>query len=311
MPVKSLEDVVKTLSADEQQLLDKTFKAHPELKDGWLRQDEFSRKQNELQAKQGEFDTLSQYKEKMEPWAETTYERLQRLEEAGVLDKETGEELWTAKEAKFNKDLEEARKAAVAGGDMTQEQLDATVKQIIKDSGVVLTKEEIQALYVSQAKAMVETTFDEKYKAAETNFNTKTIPIVSGISTAMAVAAMRYEKETGKEFTDEDHAKVIGMLGEKNNYDPRVAMREYMKPFVDEKTSEAEIERRATEKFEQMKKDRGEMPGGGRETYIPPPDQQGNVLKMLERSKDEAGDFESKIMAGAVTAAKELRTEAK
>jgi hypothetical protein len=311
MAVKTLEEVIASLSGTEKELFEKTLKDTPELREGWLRQDDYSRKLNELKSKEAEYQTAVDYKTRMEPWAEEAYERLHSLEEAGVLAPD-GEVLWVDKEAELRQQIAAAEARALAGGgDMKPEEIRASVEQIAKDIGIPLTAEERKALYESEAKRAAEAAVEAKLNAATSDFNTKTIPLTMGMAAAMAISAVRYEKETGKEFTDEDHQKVVSLLREENGYDPRKAMAEYIKPIVAEKNSAAEIERRAQERANEILKERGGLPGAGGEPYIPQPREKGNLERMLERSKDGATDFESLIQQQTVKAAQELRTEGK
>ena len=59
MAVKTFEEIYSGLSAQEKTLLDNVFAKEPELKGGWLRQDDYSRKQNELKSKQAEIGRAS------------------------------------------------------------------------------------------------------------------------------------------------------------------------------------------------------------------------------------------------------------
>ena len=56
MAVKSFEEVYGKLSADEKKLFDSTLTKHPELKEGWLRQDDYSRKTQEIAAQKKDFE---------------------------------------------------------------------------------------------------------------------------------------------------------------------------------------------------------------------------------------------------------------
>src|ERR1700678_4262700 len=118
MAVKTFEEIYASLSADEKKLIDNLHVKEPELKAGWMRRDDYSRAQNELKSKQTEYDEAVAYKVKMEPWAESAYERLHAAEEAGVMDAE-GKVLWTDKEAEYKRQLEEAK---ALGGEVDAKQ---------------------------------------------------------------------------------------------------------------------------------------------------------------------------------------------
>lgn len=311
MAVKTLDELIAGLSGPEKELFEKTLNANPELKDGWLRQDDFSRKSAELQARKAEADEAIAYKEKMEPWADSAYERLKAAEEAGIMDAE-GKVLWEDQKAEYERKIAAATAAAaVSGEDMDPAKLKEAVLQIAKESGMALSKEEIQALTASEAKKLAEAEVKAQLAAKETEFNEKTIPFVAGFSTSFALAAAKYVRETGKDFTAEDQKKVYEMMSREKNFDPHAMVDEYMKPALEAKNADAEIERRAKERVDEILKQRGHMPGAGDETYIPQPDQKGNLQKMLDRSAQTDTDVESLIAAGAAKAASELRTEGK
>lgn len=302
MAVKTLDEMLASLSGEQKTLFEKTLTDNPELKAGWMRQDDYSRRQTELQSKKAEYDEAVAYKEKMEPWAEEVYPRIRRLEEAGVLDKD-GNELWTSQKAELEQRIEQARAEAV-GGEMDAAELNKRVSEIIKANGGA-TKEEISALVKSEGAKLAKETFDSEWAVKEKNFNEKTIPFVAGFSTAMAVAAGKYEKETGEAFTREDQEKVFAMMTSTNNFDPYKVMEEYAAPHRQKKQTDQEVEKRVREELAK----RG-MPEGGGESYIPQ-QQDGALKSMLKRSAGESTDFEAVIQERAVAASKELIAEGK
>lgn len=307
MAVKTLEELLTTLSGDEKKLFENTLKNNPELKNGWLAQSDYSRKMTELDARKAEQDEAIAYSDKMKDWAETNVPRWDALVEKGIVDKETGEELWTAKQAELERQLSEARAQAVGGEDMDPAVLKANIAAILKEVGPI-SKDEMTALVAAEAKKLASETFDVKYAEKETSFNEKTIPFVTGFSTSMALAAAKYERETGKEFTDEDTKKVFELMAKEKNYDPRKVVAEYMAPDLKKKSDDAEVERRVQERLAEERKNRGGMPGGGDEPFIP--QSKGNLQLMMERSA-EPTDIESVIAAQSVKAAKELREAGK
>ena len=301
MAVKTFDEIYSGLSAQEKALLDNVIAREPELKGGWLRQDDYSRKQTELKKRETDLQEAVDYKIRMEPWAEDAYARLHRLEEAGVLDGE-GNELWTAQKEKLESDIKAAREAGLGGADMKPEEIDARVKAIVKDAGV-LTKDEITALYRSEATKIV----DDGFKAREAEFNAKTIPFVAGFGAGVAVVATRYERESGQPFDAAKQAELFKIMNDKQVFDPYAVQEDFLAPIkakkAEEDRIEAEVQRRLGE--------RG-MPGGGGEEYIPQPGQgKGALQAALDRSTESAGDFEAMIKGKAVAAAKALQSEGK
>lgn len=304
-------EMVARLSADERKLLDNTFAKYPELKDDWksveedgLRQADYSRKMNEWKAKETEYVELQTYKEKQAPWAETAYERIHAMEEAGVLDAD-GTVLWTTQKADLEKQLDEARKAAVGGADMDPAELDKRVREIVKQNGG-LTKEELNAVIISEGKKLVAEGFKEEWSKKETSFNENTIPFVTSFATSASIVANRYEKETGEKWTLDKQKELYAMMSADKNFDAFSFEERLLGPHREKKTREAEIQ---AEVDKRVKAQRG-MPGGGEEGFIPQPQEKGALQKMLEQSASD-GDFEAKIRAGAVQAAKELQAEGK
>lgn len=194
---------------------------------------------------------------------------------------------------------------------MDPAELDKRVKEIVTASGLTLNAEQYRNLYASEGKKLVEETIDAKYREFETNFNEKTIPFTTGFATSMAIMAGKYEKETGKEFTDEDQKAVFDLMAKEKDFNPRSAVTKYMEPVVRDKKTAAEIERLATERADKIIAERGGMPGGGSEGTYPTGGARGSLQRMLEESKPGEGDVESLAMAAARTAAGELRAAGK
>ena len=187
---------------------------------------------------------------------------------------------------------------------MDPAELDKRVKEIVTANGGV-TKEELNALIQSEAKKLAKETFAEEWGVKETNFNEKTIPFVAGFSAATAVAAAKYEKETGKPWTADTAKEFFGKMSEEKNFDPYAVIDKFIEPVKKGKEAETELETLKAENA-RLKASRG-MPGSGDERTIP--QEKGALQMMLDRSAD--GDFESMIKGKAVEAATELIAEGK
>jgi hypothetical protein len=306
MPAKTLDEVIAGLSGQEKTLFETTLKNNPDLKNGWLAQSDYSRKMAEVDARKAEYDEATAYSEKMKEWAEEKVPVYEKLVAAGLVD-DDGNELWTAKQAEMNREPETAR----AQEDMDPAVLKANIQAILKEVGPV-SKEEMTALVASEAKKLTESAFDAKYADKEKHFNENTIPFVTGFSTSMALAAAKYERETGKDFTDDDTKAVFALMARDKNYDPRKMVEEYMKPAVEAKQRDADFNKRVEEEVAKRtgNMNRG-LPGGGDEPFIPQGTQKGALQQMLERSAATEGDVESAVAAAAVKAASELRAAGK
>lgn len=301
---KTFEEIIASLSADEKKLFDNTLSKNPELKEGWMAQADYTRKTQALAADRLKMQADLDYAEQMKEWSDVNVPRYNALVEKGIVS-DTGEELWSAQKAELERQLAEARAQAV-GGDMDPAELDKRVREIVKANGG-LTPEEMKAVVTSEAKKLAEETFEAKYAAKETDFNEKTIPFVAGFSSGVAVAAAKYERETGKTWTAETAKDFFSLMSTEKNFDPYAVSEKFLAPHKAAKDSEAEIERKAQERADEIIKQRGGMPGAGDEQIIP--GQKGNLQQMLDRSA--ADDFESVIAAKAVEAAKSLHAEGK
>lgn len=305
MAVETFEKIYERLSADEKKVLDSMFAKEPELKKGWLRQDDYSRQSNELTAKQTRYSELERYEAEMAPWAEEAHKRIRTLETAGVIDAE-GNDLWSTQKAEYERRIN----AAVAGGDVDPAELERRVKEIVKSTGVVFNEAELKTLAASEAKRMAEEAFDTKYKEKEKDFNTNTIPFVTGFGTGVALAAMRYEKETGQPWTEEKTKEFFEAMSREQNFSPYQMGEKMLQPFRDKKSREAEIEAEVQKRLSSMG-----MPGGGGEGYIPQggqPAPKGALQQWMDRQNGDASmDIEQAVAAQAVKAAEALRSEGK
>jgi hypothetical protein len=218
--------------------------------------------------------------------------------------------LWPGQKAELEKQLKEAREAAV-GGEMDPAELDKRVKAIVADSGMSLNAEQYRNLYASEGKKLVEETVNAKYKEFEADFNTNRIPILGAFAANTALAAMKYEKETGETFNVETRDKLFSTMVKEQSFDPMFAMGKILDPVIRDRNTAAEIERKAEERAQKIIAERGGMPGGGSEGQFPTGGARGSLQKMLEESAASEGDVESLTMAAARTASAELRAAGK
>lgn len=306
MAAKTFEEVVAglQLSADEKKVFENVIAKSTELKDGWLRQDDYSRKQTELKSKEAVYEEAVAYKAKMEPWSQEAYERLHALEEAGVLDPE-GKVLWTDQKAELERQLE----AAKLGGDMDPAKLDelvtAKVKEIAKNAGG-LTREEATALYQAESKKIV----DDGFTAREAKFNTETIPFIWGGGAQVSILASHYEQESGKKWTSADTERLFKIMNEEKKFDALALEDKFLEPVRAEKTRDKEIEERA-QAIAKEKYGTGAMPGGGAERTLPIPPQE-NPIGLLQRAMAEGSgkaevSVQDSVLAGVIEGAKELQ----
>lgn len=310
MAVQSFEEILAAaqLSAEERKLIDNIKQKVPEFEKGYLRQDDYSRKTQELATERKKYETAIEYSERMKTWADEKVPIWESLVESGVIDEES-KPIWPEEKRKMQEALEEAKKAI--GGDMDPAELDKRVKAIVAESGLKLTAEEWKNVYASEGKKLVEETIDAKYAGFQKDFNEKTIPFTTGFATSMAIMAGKYEKETGKEFTDDDQKAVFDLMAKEQDFNPRTAVAKYMEPTVRQKKTDAEVEKRAQELADKKVAEMGGLPGGGNEPYIPQGQGRGSLQAMLDESAAAEGDVESLAAAAGRKAAAELRSEGK
>jgi hypothetical protein len=296
------------LSAEEQKVLDNIVKRVPEFKEGRLRQADYSRQSLEVQKQKKEAEEAIAYSQKMRAWADEKVPIWEQAVADGAFDKD-GTALWKKEQERLNKELQDAKAAAVAGADMDPAELTKRVEEIVRANGGV-TKAEFQALMASEAAKIADERVEAKYKQFQDEFNTKTIPFNMGMSAANALAALDYERVTGEKFTADKQKELFGLMNKENNFDPRAVMEVMLEPVRKQKETEAEIEKRVKARLEEERKQRGYTED---QPYIPIPgvnQPKGSLQAMLDASAEE-GDVESKIMAAGKKAAAELRNEGK
>lgn len=311
MAVQTWEEILAAaqLSAEERKVIDNIVQKVPEFKDGRLRQADYDRNIQKLKGQEKEYTEALEYNGRMKAWADEKVPIWESLVEAGVIDDES-KPLWPGQKAELEKQLEEAKKAAV-GGDMDPAELDKRVKAIVADSGLALNAEQYRNLYASEGKKLVEETVNAKYKEFESDFNTNRVPFLGGFAANTALAAIQYEKETGKKFDKEARKSLFEAMTEEQNFNPMDVMEKMLEPVAREKKTAADIERLATERADKIIAERGGLPGGGSEGHYPTGEARGSLQKMLEQSAAAEGDVESLAMAAARTAAAELRSAGK
>ena len=308
MPAQTWEEILQEarLSADEQKLLDNLVKRVPEFKDGRLRQSEFSRLTNDMQRKKKEYDDAIALKDQVNGWWEEKKPIFEALVEAGAID-DDAKPVWPEEKKRLQRELDEAKKAALAGGDMDPAELDRRVREIVKANGGV-TQDELKALVASEAGRLARESFQSEYEKVKAEFNQKTIPFAAGIAAANALAAFDYEKTTGEEFTPEKQSELFNLMTKENNMDPRAVMKIFLKPVVEKKNAEAEIERRVQERLDKERQRMGYDPD---QPFIPQEvtgeQQMGSLKRMLAASAEAEGDIEGLVAAASRKAAAELR----
>lgn len=306
MGVQSWEEILAAaqLSADERKLLDNTLQKVPALKEGWLRQDDYSRKTQEIAARKTEYDTAVANSQKWDAWADEKQPLWDKLEKSGAIDGD-GNLVWLTEKQRLATEIDTLKKQVVAGGDVDPAELDKRINEIVKANGGV-SREEMNALVASEAKKLAAETVEAKYTEYQNKFNEETIPFVTGFATAMAIQASQYEKESGKPFTRDTQKEFFDLMSKEKNFDPYEIGPKFLEPARTAKKNAEEVERLANERADKIIAERGGMPGGGGEGYIPQGGGQGSLQRMLELSKTATGDVESMLQDAVAQGTKEL-----
>lgn len=302
MAVVAFDEIYGQLSADEKKLFDNTFVKHPELKAGWLRQDDYSRRMTEVQAKETAAVTRAA---ELDDWADKTIPKWDALKSEGIID-DNDEPIWKTTKAQLEKERDEARAAAAAGGDMDPAELRKTVEEIVKAAGGA-TKEQTENLFNDLARKAAAKEFEEGWNKQKVEFNEKTIPFVAGFSASAGIVAMRYEKETGERWTAEKQKEMYALMQADKNYDPFAVEEKLLGPFKAKKAEDARVEAAVQERLKAMpRSQRAEQ--GGDDDYIPQAGEPVGALRaMMARTETAAGgDFEGMIKEQAAKAGREL-----
>lgn len=313
MPAQTWEEILAEakLSADERKLIDNIAQRVPEFKEGRLRQSDYSRRLTEIEARKKDYDAAIAHQATVQEWFDERKPSWDKLKEAGMVDDEFNP-LWLTEREKLQKELDDAKKAALAGAvDMDPAELDKRVREIVKAAGGV-TSEELKGLYASESKKIAQEVVDAKYLEVQTEFNTKTIPFTMSMAASNGLAAQDYERVTGEEWNDDKQKELYALMAKENNMNPRAAMKIMLKPVIEKKEREAEIKAEGRKEAERILRERGQL--GDNEPFIPIPEKttqpKGSLQKMLEASMGE-GDTETLIREGGHKAAAELQAEGK
>src|ERR1700761_6784091 len=114
------------LSADERKLLDNVLSKNPELRDGWERQGDYSRKTQALAARQKEYDEAVEYNQRMKAWADEKVPLWDQAQEAGIFD-DDGKPVWQTKQQEYERQIAEL-KAQTVGGEVDAAELQKRVQ---------------------------------------------------------------------------------------------------------------------------------------------------------------------------------------
>ena len=250
---QALENLIKTLPADDQATMRAQLEKHQELRDGYLRQDDYSNKmrehQEELERGRRAAEAFEEAKEKANEnykfW-ETEKQRADRLEA----------------------ELTAATAKAAAGAGVDAATLEKNIaEQIRKDPH--LSQEGIQKLIADEAVKL------------QKNFFEQTLPNTMTWVSDMARAERKYEKEFGEEM---DRTAFAKLMKEEQIGDPNKAYDRFTANARQERALEA-AKKKAVDDY--LKEHAGEgMPGTG---VYPSSGEKGAVQAKISRTEGGTG----------------------
>lgn len=89
----TFEDIQGLLDDTERDVLTNIVEKHPELKKGWMRQNDYSRKLDEIREKSNQFEEISQYASSWQNWAESNWDFDHKTTKAELALRQQVEEL--------------------------------------------------------------------------------------------------------------------------------------------------------------------------------------------------------------------------
>lgn len=281
----ALEELLKTLPVDVQAQQRAILEKHPALGEGWLRQQDYSQKLNEISDRKKVYDEHDEWYKRNRP----IYDQLRT-------DYQSSQERITALEAEVQAKATELAAARAAGGEGGGDP--QAVAKAVMDSlqGKIPTQSELSKMIEDMTKKQAD--------AAREAFFKNDVPSVLAFQTAMNDVQWRYRDEFGKSMDRIEFAKFM-----KDNAlaDPIDAYDKYTaKAREERKLAEA----RAEGKAEGRKEATAEFVPGSTGPQSP-----GHLqLRISEKKAGDplfAQDIELGDTSAANAAAAELRAEGK
>lgn len=251
MAKNSFEDVLATVKEQYREAIEAAAKEHPELKAGWLRQAEFSRKMDEHRE-------LLEYAKQQKAWYEAN---MVELEDGSVVSKT---------ELELRRQLEEAKANAGKGEEMTAEQLREQMEAAFAAKGFV-DKETLQkegSGLVTTLSEMIEARLKEVQQAAVN---------AAYVGGQFAQVALRHEKEFGEVPSQDELFKFASEKGINNLEEAYNKWVEPKRRERDEAAHKAAIEAAERAGYEKGRQESGMGPGAM------PDDHSGANMSAVER----------------------------
>lgn len=233
-----LEDLLKLVPGPEADAARKVFESAPalakEVKEGTLRQSDYSRKMNELDTDRNKF---AGEKKTMVEW----YDRNKTRHEQLMNDYTTAQSTITDLRGQL-----EHREAGEMNVDPTD--LNTKVDARLREIGGYATKSELQQLIREEAEKIA----DARVKAQTDRFLTETWPAATEIQQRVNEAQFMAMKEFGSPLSMEQRKEVADLMKERNMMDPVAAYNAWAEPIRQKKEMDKQVEERVADRISKM-----------------------------------------------------------
>ena len=290
--VDDLTKFVEPADADAlKAIFEKNKKLAQEVKDGRLRQSDYSKFLNENKQKLADVDKWSAWANENIPRHEKLVDQFSELQE-----------LNKTLETQVADYRDQVTKFQAGELNVDEAALDARVEKRVKDLGYV-TQAEMQKIIKQEAGTLATEAARSQVTEGTTKFLTETWPAVQAINQAIIMKSFSHMKEFGEPLNDDDVKAISDIMVERNLQDPRKAYDAWVTPKRDAIKFESEVQKRVTE----LRSNDG-FPGvSGQPMMELGPVQLKNAGKIPELPADsKLGDNNA-----AMAAAAEMRTEGK
>jgi hypothetical protein len=245
--ISELEKVDPAGAKDQRALLEKYPSLQKATQEQRLRQSDYDKRLNEMKSQ-------VEYGKTMKNWADENVPKFEQM-------KKEREEALAAKEkleADLQKKIEEATKSAAAASGVDPDKLADAVR--LKIGGDFVSKSELAKITSDEMKKMVE----GEVAGARKTFYDVDVPKMAGLNSALTEAQLRFANEFKGEYLDaEAYVAFVAKVGdqffdkEKGKFDRQKAYDEFVRVKRAEVSSQAEIEKRAQARADEILKARG------------------------------------------------------
>ena len=234
-----LEELLKVMDPADAEAQRKLFEKHQSLREGYLRQADYSRKVAEAadQKKVAE----AEWKKAQDWWKTEKPKHDKLVEEYTTLEKSS-----KTTQTELTEVREKLQKFEAGELDVDEATLDAAVDKRIKGMGYV-TDSDMRRIVTEEAtklaESIAEKKADEKVNAKTTQFLTETWPAAQAINQQMIRISNRHFHKYGKDLTDEDEGKIAQIMKDDNILDPQKAYDKFMEPVARKMEIDAEVKK--------------------------------------------------------------------